>query len=434
MSEYSSLPSSPVPEGHMPHPDPFQLWQESHPYDPPLEVELELENFTYNLTMEESPYTDADVAGLALDEMDSHDVWYPTNYYDAQNAESWVDMKSWADVPSESLEALFSDHFLFNADAGLYDYMVALHAGGENWVLPGSLPHMCDCPDCSDYTLKESRAAYSFEDRSEWNAEEHAIFSYGLPPWYLHVPGVAHGEEYILEPQFSQSDLRALLSEHDYEEWMDTKYECAAVSDAMGIDPGDVDLKLLVPYNEKEYGMSEDCLIALEQYYVALHEADKEYSYQICLEALLDTNINMWNSNPTNWIEDPNPYDWLVKLFGPNKSYPSVSYEQQIELKINSGLIDLTLFEGLNIDLLALPINAEAATHYNIDPDPKAFVEKLEVVDTSTIPAADMRCLHCWSDFGKADDELIELKNGSVQADNSPVKMPCSHGHLIVSC
>lgn len=314
---------------------------------------------------------------------------------------------------------------------------------------------MCDCPNCSNHTLKGSGAAYSFKDRGGWNAEEHAIAPYGLPPWYLHVPGVAHGEKYILEPQFSQSDLRALLSEHDYEEWMDTKYECAVVGDAMGIDPRDVNLKLLgkepvlvatgnvlhpvfdyggvttVPYNEKECGMSKDCLIALEQYYTALNEADKEYSYQIYLKSLLDTNMNVWNSNPTNWIEDPNPYDWLVKLFGPNKSYSSVSYEQKTELKINLGLIDLTPFEGLNIDPLALPINTEAATHYNIDPDPKAFVEKLEVVDTSTIPAADMWYLHCWSDFGKADDELIELKNGSVQADNSPVKMPCPHGHLV---
>jgi hypothetical protein len=160
---------------------------------------------------------------------------------------------------------------------------------------------MCDCPNCSNHTLKGSGAAYSFKDRGGWNAEEHAIAPYGLPPWYLHVPGVAHGEKYILEPQFSQSDLRALLSEHDYEEWMDTKYECAVVGDAMGIDPRDVNLKLLgkepvlvatgnvlhpvfdyggvttVPYNEKECGMSKDCLIALEQYYTALNEADKEY-------------------------------------------------------------------------------------------------------------------------------------------------------------
>jgi hypothetical protein len=96
----------------------------SDSYDPLPEVELELENFTYNLTTEEPPYTDVDVAGLALPELESHGVWYHANYYDAQNAESWFDMKSWVDVPSESLEVLFSDHFLFNADAGLYDYMV----------------------------------------------------------------------------------------------------------------------------------------------------------------------------------------------------------------------------------------------------------------------------------------------------------------------
>jgi hypothetical protein len=39
--------------------------------------------------------------------------------------------------------------------------------------------------------------------------------------------------------------------------------------------------------------------------------------------------------------------------------------------------------------------------------------------------------MHCWSSFDEAGDDIIELTNGNVQADNSPVKMPCPHGHLI---
>lgn len=63
--------------------------------------------------------------------------------------------------------------------------------------------------------------------------------------------------------------------------------------------------------------------------------------------------------------------------------------------------------------------------------DPQEFVGMLEVVETSTIATEDMKCLHCWSDFGTMDVEMVDLRAGEVKADNAPVKMRCGPGHLI---
>jgi hypothetical protein len=81
--------------------------------------------------------------------------------------------------------------------------------------------------------------------------------------------------------------------------------------------------------------------------------------------------------------------------------------------------------------------------------DATAFVDSLEQVDVSTIPAHNMRCPHCWLPFGTTDEDdpafvfapdqddppeiaarriaLHELPFSQSRADNDPVRTPCGH-------
>jgi hypothetical protein len=411
-------------------------------HSPDLTSSSPFENHTYNLTTEEPRYTDDTIPYESL-VLTSNEVWFARR--------DWkIYMKKCADVarpelPSESVTWQFIDFFERDADEDLYDFFVAVQGDPSGPDLPLSLPVPCDCPSCHEFTLKDSGVAYAGKDRGEWIPEKHNMGPYEIPPWYLHVPGIAHCRGYVLEPKFSQSVVRALLCEHSYRDWMATEYECAVAGDALGIDAADVDLKLLgmeqcvgpdsithrrfkyggvtaLPYREKECGMSEDCLVALEQYYIDLYEEDNQYSIDVCISYLVYSNT---------WT--PAGLKKLAMAFGPHKAHAIVTQEQHIEWQVNSGELDIHLNDlvGYDIDLLALPINARAATYYSLDTDPQTFVANLVQVDISTISASDMRCPHCWSNFNEAEDEIIELKNGSVQTDNSPVKMPCPHGHLI---
>lgn len=55
--------------------------------------------------------------------------------------------------------------------------------------------------------------------------------------------------------------------------------------------------------------------------------------------------------------------------------------------------------------------------------DPQVFVGRLEGVDIANIVPEDMKCSHCWDDFGHVEDETIKLRNAKVKADNAPFKM-----------
>jgi hypothetical protein len=80
--------------------------------------------------------------------------------------------------------------------------------------------------------------------------------------------------------------------------------------------------------------------------------------------------------------------------------------------------------------------------------DAEAFVDSLEQVEISTIPAEDMRCPHCWLDFGTTEDDVPTLSQASGQSvqevaerqdnfsdmpfptaspNNDPVRTPCGH-------
>ena len=412
-------------------------------------MSFDMQNHLNNLTTEDPPYTDATVPDH-WPRLAAQQIW-TARREEGERLKVRIEM-GYAPVPTDITEEQFDAFLWQNADEDVYDYLVALQGDQSGSKLPRNLPHMCDCGYCQDYTLKGSGAAYAGKDRGEWDAEKHMMVPWDIPPWYIYAPGVAHGWDYILEPKFSQSVLKAQLINHDYQEWMTTKYECAVLGDALGIDAAEVDLKLLgkeptltgpgcilhprfdyggvttLPYKKEECGMSVDCLIALEGHYIDLYWEECEYEYESCLY-LFDTGLGL-DIHEAEEAELPEAVEMLTKVYGQFTSEHIIPYEEQIEWKINTGEIDFNLNDlGFDVDLLSLPINARAAPYYITDP--QAFVANLVHVDISTIPAADMRCMHCWSNFDEVEDEMIELKNGSVQADNSPVKMPCPHGHLI---
>jgi hypothetical protein len=81
--------------------------------------------------------------------------------------------------------------------------------------------------------------------------------------------------------------------------------------------------------------------------------------------------------------------------------------------------------------------------------DAVAFVDTLEQVDTSTIPAEDMKCPHCWLPFGTTDEDnptfqfapdadeppklaarqvtFHEMPFCAARPDNNPVRTHCGH-------
>jgi hypothetical protein len=274
------------------------------------------------------------------------------------------------------------------------------------------------------------------------------------PEWYLHVPGVQYGYKYILEPRFSQSVLRAQINEHAMLDSLTAGYECAVAAAALGVHVEDLPSALgkgetpitssgnllgrkheftavastpygairAVEYSEKECGMSEECVIALEGHYLDLQYDDNQYERYISQKYTYE----VMGKHPCE-----SGIGWLVQTFGANDTDGFTNLEEFFEQNINEETYSIDFVVGWHVDLLALPCNAEAATHYGQPMDPQRFVEELEAVDVSTIPAQDMKCMQCWGDFDEAQDDVIELKNGKVQADNSPVKMPCPHGHLI---
>jgi hypothetical protein len=474
-----------------------------------------MENHTYNLTTEQPRYTD-DTApksrGPAC--LTRREVWYP--------AGEWKDYKKpWVKMPAESLEALYLDHFQNDSDAAAYDFIVAQHAYPNVYPIYRSyyfneyslpyrhpdLPGLREGKPYGDFTKKDSGAAYAWEDWGDWDDEKRMIVppvEAELPPWYLRVPMAKYKMKPIIEPQFSHSVLRALLDEHAALETIEAGYDCAVVAEALGVDGEDLPKALwherawwhgkalttssgnlierkpqqggicAIPYNEKECGMSEECLIALEQHFLDLAQDDCDYWREVCkweveTKPPADDHVHYWPGFPRV----------VSNAFGPSKQERYDPQEQQFERAVNHDLAAARDFHEefetriSDVDLLSLPINAQAATYY--DNNPKAIVAKFERVDISTIPAGNMTCMCCFDDFEEAvddesenddsdddsddddseddeaddaeaeDDEAeshaienaeakpykIKLSIGKVRFDNSPIKMPCPHGHLI---
>ncbi|KAH7065980.1 hypothetical protein BKA63DRAFT_168436 [Paraphoma chrysanthemicola] len=104
---------------------------------------------------------------------------------------------------------------------------------------------------------------------------------------------------------------------------------------------------------------------------------------------------------------------------------------------------ETTFAEAMALILASNPVFDDHAPRF----DATAFVDSLEQVDISTIPAEDMKCPHCWLPFGTTDDddpsfvwapdpedtpELAE-RNAALRelpfcrANNDPVRTPCGH-------
>jgi hypothetical protein len=398
-----------------------------------------MENHTYNLTTEEPRYEDDDtmpkLRGPA--KITRREVWYP--------AGEWKDYKKpWVKMPAESLEALYLDHFQNDSDAAAYDYIVAQHSyhiAYPDWEQPDNLPELITQKWWGDYTKKDSGAAYAWEDRGDWDDEERTIVppvKAELPPWYLHVPEVTYKKYWrIIEPRFSQSVLRALLEEHAALEAIEDGYDCAVAAEQLGVYGEDLPRGMsykealttssgnltvrkpeqggirAIPYNEKECGMSEECLIALEGHFLDLEQDDCDYWHAICkweLETKLPTTDEdyWWWSGASVAVSN---------AFGPCKQTRFDPEEIYLDRRVNIAeefsIEDLTRFR--NVNLLKLPINAQAATYYDVDfNNPKAIIAKFERVDISTIPAENMTCMCCLDDFEEAEDN----ESGDDESDD----------------
>lgn len=258
-----------------------------------------MENHTYNITTEEPRYTDGTVPQLLGPAfLTRREVWYP--------AGEWKNYKKpWVKMPAESLEALYLDHFENVSNAAAYDFIVAKRSyplAYPEYGQPTYLSHLYSWKRDVDSTKKDSGAAYAWEDRGNWDDEERMIVppvEAELPPWCLRVPEVSYRKWYrIIEPRFSQSVLRALLVEYANLESIEAGYDCAVAAEALGVGGEDFPGGLwyeetlttssgnltvrkpeqggirAIPYNEKECGMSEECLIALEQHFIDLEQDD----------------------------------------------------------------------------------------------------------------------------------------------------------------
>ncbi|KAG9201144.1 hypothetical protein G6514_006056 [Epicoccum nigrum] len=281
-------------------------------------------------------------------------------------------------MPAESLEALYLDHFLIASDAALYDFIVAQDAYPfveQGWEGPGELSCLSKYKPDGDFTKKASGAAYAWKDRGDWDDEKRMIVppvKAEPPPWYLHVPAVVELSMWdrIIEPHFSQPALQGLVDEHMALDWIELGYDCAC-------------------------GMSEECLIALEQHFLELHQDDSDYRRQV-IEYEVDTQN--WVGKDICWWQALSGV--IDNAFGPSKQGRYNPAYLDYERRVNKGDLGTEIF---GVDLLSLPINAQAATYYEAF-DAQAIVAKFEHVEISSIPAEKMTCIICLDDFDKAED------------------------------
>lgn len=214
-------------------------------------------------------------------------------------------------------------------------------------------------------------------------------------------------------------------------------------------------------YSESECGMPEDCLAAVEQYYK--DAACEEYQYEGYVEAFalgfmvpwqataaIENMSDMPLASLTAVLEDyqglgaaMDAYHWHVECF---ENYGMAGYTHAYEwmveqdaihgneymwtpeyyyhLDADDGLSDIDLGPVFTDDMFYQSVRVQRI-------DPQEFVDRLDTVDVATIPAEDMKCFYCWNRFGETDDEVVELSTGEIQADNSPLRIPCAASHLV---
>jgi hypothetical protein len=162
-------------------------------------------------------------------------------------------------------------------------------------------------------------------------------------------------------------------------------------------------------YNKKECGMSEECLIALEQHFLELQQDDCDYWRQV-IEYEVDTQN--WVGKDICWWQALS--DVIDNAFGPSKQERYNPAYLDYERRVNKGDLGTEIF---GVDLLLLPINAQAATYYEVF-DAQAIVAKFEHVEISSIQAEKMTCIICLDDFDKAEDyEAEDNKSNHDEAE-----------------
>ncbi|KAJ8111998.1 hypothetical protein OPT61_g5532 [Boeremia exigua] len=272
---------------------------------------------------------------------------------------------------SYQLEHLLDTYY----NESVYHYLVALQGD-----VHASLPENVSKLNKSNFTLKTSGVAY-FSNR----------------PTELDVGGLTTLElremkDYLLlleEHDQAYNYVAASNGEPDNIDYLEPFRPC----DVLVTAAGNVVVALYgpvqaLPYSSAECGMSLDCLAALED-----------------------------DFNNLAWSQDCYEHDVMVRAL--DKALPVQHIIQPLSQELVEELTNL----------VAQSTELQPTLHDR--PNSQEFVAKLEAVDISEIAADDMVCLHCWSNFGEADGDMIELRVGEIQADHTPVKMPCPAGHLI---
>jgi len=171
------------------------------------------------------------------------------------------------------------------------------------------------------------------------------------------------------------------------------------------------------------------------------------------IEAIHAAVTAQWPSHPNYPSAVPSPpagADGLMGFVAGGIIPPSNLQQQPSADDLDAlGPVNFTSFDSI-IDMILTPpphVLARWAQHERFDA--AAFVDTLEEVDISTIPAEDMRCPHCWLPFGTTEEDdpafvpvsesdmtpelaerqtiFHELAFDASRPDNDPVRTPCGH-------
>lgn len=352
-----------------------------------------LTNHVYNLTTEEPRYTDFNVPTPA-DFLDGFITWhsFTCSYFLQPQEASYLSYTSMCAMQDEAISV--------HNELSLYDYLAAVQ-GDTNAALPRDLDHF----PAGDFTLKSSGAAY-----------------YG---------GKLHSDtsSWLVTNAWQESYDVAYVDE--------AAYDCAVAAAALGVETADLPCALrmvegrvtsagnalswyyrpvgALSYSEAESAMSTECLHELESYFIDLAAADDMYAMCVERKVLYDEVAKTFGALHVVHL----PLEMLSLTVPEGDDHPfGMVYMNEEDFNVGGP------FDDDDDDYFATD---KPDKHI----DAQEFVAKLEVIDISEIPAGNMKCMHCWSNFGETDEEMIELKSGEVKADNSPVKLSCPHGHLI---
>ncbi|KAF2624741.1 hypothetical protein BU25DRAFT_460912 [Macroventuria anomochaeta] len=338
-------------------------------------------------------------------------------------------------MPIHCIEELRHYLICLYYDEAVYDYLAALQ-GNITASLAGAPQKLI----IADYTLKTSGVAY-----------------YHNVPTELDVSGFT---EHLL--QKIEDDLSGL-------EWADEVYGC--ITSVQGDLNSDVDPTLFssedfiitaagntlnkcygpvpaLPYEAEECSMPLDCLATMGNYYneipwaqeryeLSVEQRDFVHGHKLLSKYLpmvakygmtMDCVVATVTYHGGLEIEEEYYLDAMEKhaVTSGYVDFPD-TFSTEMEQRTGSEVVGSFWYILMSDDILGP--GAWSSRVQNVDP--KEFMGRLESVDISTVLAEDMKCLHCWNQFGETDVDTVEFRVGEVKLDDNPVKLPCDHGHLI---